>query len=273
MSSSQNKEALLHILGIQSPIIWEDPKANRLAFSESIQKCLKEDTKENVDLIVLPEVFTTGFSMNIDSIDSWKSGETLDWMRDLAKNYNVAITGSVAFRFEDGMARNRSLFVKPDGSFEFYDKRHLFTFGKENEHYEGGEARKVVEFRGWRILLQICYDLRFPCFARNSISDTYDVALYVANWPEVRRHPWRTLLQARAIENQSYVIAVNWVGKDGNDIKYERDSCVIDPWGNYLVKMDAEERVSSVDLDLVALREYRESFPVHLDADILDIKA
>ena len=264
MSSSQNKEPLLHIVGIQSPIIWEDPKANRLAFSESIQGCMKE--KADVDLIVLPEVFTTGFSMNIDSIDAWKSGETIDWMRGLAKKYNAAITGSVAFRFEDGTARNRSLFVKPDGSFEFYDKRHLFTFGKENEHYEGGEARKVVEFRGWRILLQICYDLRFPCFARNSISDTYDVALYVANWPEVRRHPWRTLLQARAIENQCYVVGVNRTGSDPNKIAYRGDSLGVDPYGNIL--SDAQKGGSiSLVCNRSTLEGFRSKFPVLEDAD------
>ena len=264
MSSSQNKEPLLHIVGIQSPIIWEDPKANRLAFSESIQGCMKE--KADVDLIVLPEVFTTGFSMNSDSIDAWKSGETIDWMRGLAKKYNAAITGSVAFRFEDGTARNRSLFVKPDGSFEFYDKRHLFTFGKENEHYEGGEARKVVEFRGWRILLQICYDLRFPCFARNSHSTKYDIALYVSNWPEVRRHPWRTLLQARAIENQCYVVGVNRTGSDPNQITQCGDSLGVDPYGEIVSDVDKGESINRV-CNRSILDGFRSKFPVLEDAD------
>ncbi len=264
MSSRQNKEALLHILGIQSPIIWEDPTANRKTFSERIARAMKE--KEEVDLIVLPEVFTTGFSMNIDAIDTWKSGETLDWMRDLAKKYNVAITGSVAFRFEDAVARNRSVFVRPDGRFEYYDKRHLFTFGKENTHYQKGEAQKVVEFRGWRILLQICYDLRFPCFSRNSISNTYDVALYVANWPEVRRHPWRTLLQARAIENQCYVVGVNRTGSDPNIIAYCGDSLGVDPYGMILSDAKMEESISLV-CNRVTLDGFRSKFPVLEDAD------
>tara|TARA_B100000768_G_scaffold179389_2_gene196974 strand:+ start:187 stop:981 length:795 start_codon:yes stop_codon:yes gene_type:complete len=264
MSSSQNKETLLHIVGIQSPIIWENPNANRMAFSERIENAMKE--KNDIDLIVLPEVFTTGFSMNIDAIDSWKSGKTLDWMRDLSKKYNVAITGSVAFRFEEGIARNRSVFVKPDGSFECYDKRHLFTFGNENAHYQGGEARKIVEFRGWRILLQICYDLRFPSFSRNSISNIYDVALYVANWPEVRRHPWRTLLQARAIENQCYVVGVNRTGSDPNNIAYRGDSLGVDPYGNILSDADQGEALTLV-CNRVTLDGFRSKFPVLEDAD------
>lgn len=264
MSSSQNKETLLHIVGIQSPIIWENPNANRMAFSERIEKVMKE--KNDIDLIVLPEVFTTGFSMNIDAIDSWKSGKTLDWMRDLSKKYNVAITGSVAFRFEEGIARNRSVFVKPDGSFECYDKRHLFTFGNENAHYQGGEARKIVEFRGWRILLQICYDLRFPSFSRNSMSNIYDVALYVANWPEVRRHPWITLLQARAIENQCYVVGVNRTGSDPNNIAYRGDSLGVDPYGNILSDADQGDALTLV-CNRVTLDEFRSKFPVLEDAD------
>ena len=136
MSSTQKIEDLLYIVGIQSPIVWEDAEANRTAFTKRIEDLTKAN--ENIDIIVLPEVFTSGFSMNLDSIDSWESGATLNWMRGLAKKYDIAITGSVAFRFEDGLARNRSLFIKPDGSFEYYDKRHLFTFGKENEHYKRG---------------------------------------------------------------------------------------------------------------------------------------
>jgi len=206
--------------------------------------------------------------MNLNSIDSWESGATLNWMRGLAKKYNLAITGSVAFRFEDGLARNRSLFVKPDGSFEYYDKRHLFTFGKEDKHYKKGEDRKVVEFRSWKILLQICYDLRFPCFARNSLSNRYDIALYVANWPEVRRHPWRTLLQARAMENQCYVVGVNRTGTDPNKIVYRGDSLGVDPYGNIL--SDAQDGESIILVcNRNTLEEFRKKFPVLDDADAL----
>jgi len=263
MSSTRNNDDL-YVVGIQSPIVWEDPQANRSAFTHRIESLM--EANEHIDLIVLPEVFTTGFSMDLDSIDSWGSGETLDWMRDVAKKYNVAITGSVAFRFEDGIARNRILFVKPDGSFEFYDKRHLFTFGSEDEYYEGGKARKVVEFRGWRILLQICYDLRFPCFARNSSSNKYDIALYVANWPEVRRHPWRTLLQARAIENQCYVVGVNRTGSDPNKITYSGDSLGVDPYGEIVSDADNGESINLV-CNRSTLDGFRSKFPVLDDAD------
>jgi len=264
MNSTQNKNGLLHIVGIQSPIVWEDPQANRIAFTQRIEASAKEN--EKIDLIVLPEAFTTGFSMNIDSIDSWESGETLNWMRDIAKKYNVAITGSIAFKFDDGLARNRSLFVKPDGSFEFYDKRHLFTLGKEHNHYKKGKARKVVEFRGWKILLQICYDLRFPCFSRNEISSKYDVALYVANWPEVRRHAWRTLLQARAIENQCYVMGVNRTGSDPNNIVYPGDSAGVDPYGEIASNADKGESIKLV-CNRSILEGFRAKFPVLEDAD------
>jgi len=263
MSTTQNNEEL-YIVGIQSPIVWEDPNANRIAFSQKIVRTAKEN--ENIDIIVLPEVFTTGFSMNIDSIDTWESGETLDWMRDIAKQYNVAIMGSVAFRFEDGIARNRSLFVTPDGRFEFYDKRHLFTFGKENEYYERGKARKVIEFRGWNILLQICYDLRFPCFSKNSLSTKYDVALYVANWPEVRAHAWRTLLQARAIENQCYVVGVNRTGTDPSKLAYRGDSLGVDPYGNILSDADQGESITLV-CNRSTLDKFRAKFPVLEDAE------
>lgn len=264
MSSTQKTEDLLQIVGIQSPIVWEDAEANRIAFTQRIEDLTKEN--EKIDIVVLPEVFTSGFSMNLDSIDSWESGVTLNWMRGLAKKYDIAITGSVAFRFEDGLARNRSLFVKPNGNFEFYDKRHLFTFGKEDEYYQKGEDRKVVEYRGWKILLQICYDLRFPCFARNSLSNRYDIALYVANWPEVRRHPWRTLLQARAMENQCYVMGVNRTGTDPNKIIYRGDSLGVDPYGKILSDAQDGESIKLV-CNRTTLEEFRKKFPVLEDAD------
>jgi predicted amidohydrolase len=264
MSSTQKTEDLLQIVGIQSPIVWEDAEANRIAFTQRIEDLTKEN--EKIDIVVLPEVFTSGFSMNLDSIDSWESGVTLNWMRGLAKKYDIAITGSVAFRFEDGLARNRSLFVKPNGNFEFYDKRHLFTFGKEDEYYQKGEDRKIVEYRGWKILLQICYDLRFPCFARNSLSNRYDISLYVANWPEVRRHPWRTLLQARAMENQCYVMGVNRTGTDPNKIIYRGDSLGVDPYGKILSDAQDGESIMLV-CNRTTLEEFRKKFPVLEDAD------
>ncbi|PCJ81730.1 MAG: nitrilase family protein [Bacteroidetes bacterium] len=261
--NSKSQETL-SVLGIQSPIIWENPNANRKAFEKTISKLIAPNKVP--DLIVLPEVFTTGFSMNLEKIDTWEDNMTLEWMKSIARKYNLAITGSISYRFNDGIARNRCLFVKPDGTYEYYDKRHLFTFGGEDKKYERGSIRKVIEFRGWKILVQICYDLRFPTFARNSIRNPYDIILYMANWPQVRRHPWRTLLQARAMENQCYVMGVNRTGDDANNIVYTGDSLAIDAFGN--IQHDALNG-GSVHLicERTILKKYRAKFPVLYDAD------
>jgi predicted amidohydrolase len=254
----------LNILGLQSDIIWENPSANRSAFEKRIRVVLTSNPE--ADILVLPECFTSGFTMNLESLDDWEDGETLEWMRKITAESNVALTGSIAFRFKDGVARNRSLFVKPDGSFDFYDKRHLFTLVGEDKHYKRGENAQIVEFRGWRILLQICYDLRFPTFSRNSAQNPYDIALYVANWPAVRSQPWRTLLQARAIENQCYVMGVNRTGVDATGIAYKGDGLGIDPYGNILCDPKLKSIVRLV-CDRKSLEEYRAKFPVLRDAD------
>jgi predicted amidohydrolase len=189
---------------------------------------------EGVDVVVLPENFTSGFSMNLDSVDCWEDDLTSDWMKRLSSELDVALFGSVAFKMPDGTARNRGLFVNPSGEVEFYDKKHLFTLGGEDKHYVAGESRTVVEFRGWKILLQICYDLRFPVFSKNRYEDLYDAIIYVANWPRQRIHAWRTLLQARAVENQCYVIGVNRCGEDPSGNIYTGDSLGIDPLGAIL---------------------------------------
>jgi len=204
--------------------------------------------------------------MNLSKIDSWGSRETLNWMTRLASELDVGLTGSIAFRFEDGTARNRSLFVRPDGSFEFYDKKHLFSLGSEDQFFEKGHVKKIVEFRGWKILLQICYDLRFPCFSRNAITDRYDIALYVANWPEARIQPWLTLLQARAIENQCYVMGVNRTGTDANGIIYPGESLVVDFYGGICDQATQDDVVQLV-CDRTALEEFKTKFPVLEDGD------
>jgi omega-amidase len=249
----------LHLVGIQSTIAWENPEANRLHFEKQIREGVKKFPE--TDLVVLPEVFTTGFTMNLSKIDSWGSRETLNWMTRLSSELNVGVTGSIAFRFEDGTARNRSLFVRPDGSFEFYDKKHLFSLGSEDQFFEKGLVKKIVEFRGWKILLQICYDLRFPCSSRNTLEDRYDIALYVANWPEARIKHWLTLLQARAIENQCYVMGVNRTGTDANELLYPGESLAVNFYGNVCDQTTQDDVVQLV-CDRTALEEFKIKFPV-----------
>ena len=254
----------LHLLGIQSNIVWENPEANRVNFEKQIREGVKNFPE--TDVVVLPEVLTTGFTMNLSKIDSWESRETLNWMTRLASELNVGLTGSIAFRFEDGTARNRSLFVRPDGSFEFYDKKHLFSFGSEDAFFEKGLVKKIVEFRGWKILLQICYDLRFPCSSRNTLEDRYDIALYVANWPEARIKHWLILLQARAIENQCYVMGVNRTGSDANSKIYPGENLAVDFYG---VIFDQATKNNTVKLvcDRTSLEEFKTKFPVLEDVD------
>ena len=202
----------LRVTLVQSMLHWEDAAANRAMFGEKLATL-----KGTTDLIVLPEMFTTGFSMRSQALAETMDGATVAWMRAQAKSLDAALYGSVIIT-EDTKYFNRGLFVQPSGKVTAYDKRHLFRFANENEHYAPGTERVVVEWRGWRILLQVCFDLRFPVFARNR-SD-YDAILYVANWPEARRFPWNQLLIARAIENQCYVLGGNRVGMDGKGIHY-----------------------------------------------------
>ena len=265
--TSKSGKSHLHILGIQSTIAWENPEANRVNFEKQIREGFKKFPE--TDLVVLPEVFTTGFTMNLSKIDSWESRETLNWMTRLSSELNVGVTGSVAFRFEDGTGRNRSLFVRPDGSFEFYDKKHLFSLGSEDQFFEKGLVKKIVEFRGWKILLQICYDLRFPCSSRNTLEDRYDIALYVANWPQARIQHWVTLLQARAIENQCYAMGVNRTGADANSILYPGESLAVDFYGNVCDQATQDDVVQLV-CDRNDLEDFKTKFPVLEDQDTLD---
>jgi len=247
---------------VQSNLVWEHIDANLEHLEHQIMGIRS-------GAIILPEMFSTGFSMASDRLAESMAGKAVTWLKKQATQKQVYICGSIIIE-EDSRYFNRFVWVAPDGAMTTYDKRHLFRMAGEHHHYAAGADQTQLSIDELQLRPQICYDLRFPAWSRNTSG--YDVLLYVANWPAARRQHWMTLLQARAIENLSYVIAVNRVGKDGNSIEYAGDSCVIDPWGNYLLQMDADESIGTVDLDLVSLRTYRESFPAHLDADVLDIR-
>jgi len=247
---------------VQSDLVWEHIDANLEQLEHQISSIRS-------GAIILPEMFSTGFSMASAKLAESMTGKAVTWLTKQATQKQVYICGSLIIE-EDSRYFNRFVWVSPEGTLTTYDKRHLFRMAGEHHHYAAGVDQVQLSINDMQLRPQVCYDLRFPAWSRNTTG--YDVLVYVANWPAARRQHWITLLQARAIENLSYVIAVNRVGKDGNDIEYAGDSCVIDPRGNYLLKMDAEEKIGTVELDLVSLREYRESFPAHLDADTLDFK-
>jgi predicted amidohydrolase len=243
---------------VQQELVWENPAANRDRF-----QALLDTERLATDIVVLPEMFTTGFSMNAAGNAEPAGGETQAWMQALARSHDCAITGSVVVR-EGGQIYNRLLFVTPD-AVHHYDKRHLFRMAGEHEHYASGSKRVVIAWRGWRVKPEICYDLRFPVFSRNR--DDYDLLLYVANWPSPRAHHWRSLLVARAIENRAAVVGVNRVGSDGNGHDYAGDSVAIDMSGELLCDLADRQAVKTVLFDGEALLAYRKRFPFQLDAD------
>ncbi len=248
----------MKILLLQSSLVWENPKLNRQRFQDKINESV------GADLIVLPEMFTTGFTMNPKNIAETMQGETVLWMKHLAKSKNTALTGSLVIE-ENGKYYNRSLFVFPSGEIKHYDKRHLFTLAGEDKIYTSGNEKLIVDFKGWKICLLVCYDLRFPVFSRNS--EDYDVLIYVANWPESRIFAWDSLLKARAIENMSYVIGVNRVGEDANENRYNGHSQVIDCLGNYIIAPSEGENVFTAELDKTTLLETRQKFGFLNDRD------
>jgi len=247
----------MDILLLQTDISWQNPVINR----DNARKLI--EASPQADLIVLPEMFTTGFCMTPEGVAEKADSETLVWMQVIAKERNVAIAGSVATE-ESGKYFNRFYFVKPDGSYTVYNKRHLFSYAGEDEHYTAGEERIIVEYKGCNILLQICYDLRFPVFSRNT--GDYDMIIYVANWPTVRLDAWNTLLRARAIENQCYVIAVNRTGDDPAN-HYSGGTALIDFLGKTLIT--AGEGIEAVkgEANMQLLRDFRQKFPALHDAD------
>lgn len=253
----------LHISIIQTNPFWEDKSANISMLEEKINSITKK-----TEIVVLPEMFSTGFSMNPSALAETMDGPTVNWMKKMAADKKIILTGSVIIQ-ENNQYYNRLLWVLPNGTIGHYDKRHRFAFAGEDQHYSNGHKRLIAQVKGWKINLQICYDLRFPVWARQQSEQEpeYDILLYVANWPERRNYAWKTLLTARAIENQSYVIGVNRVGEDGKGIYHSGNSMVIDPLGEVLYHKEHDEDIYTIQLEKNTLTEIRTKFPFWKDAD------
>lgn len=267
---------------IQSSLVWEDKKANLQHLEEKIMALGK------TEVVILPEMFSTGFSMQPEKLAEEMEGETMEWMKRVSAQKRIILTGSVIIK-EKGQYYNRLIWMLPNGEYGNYDKRHLFAFAEEDQHYTAGGKRLIASVKGWKVNLQICYDLRFPVWARQKnepdvIEDDqdfggpsyqpseptapeYDVLIYVANWPERRAQAWKTLLQARAIENQSYVIGVNRVGEDGNGIYHSGDSMIVDPLGEVLFTKAHDECVHTITLEREPLEDIRKKLPFLRDGD------
>jgi len=244
---------------IQTELAWHDPAANRAHFQVLLQQA------RGADLIVLPEMFSTGFSMESAALAEPEDGPTSQWLLEQAQALQAVITGSLIIQAADGSYRNRLLWARPDGTLAYYDKRHLFRMAGEHQHYSAGDQRVVLELNGWRVRPLICYDLRFPLWSRDP--QHTDLLLYTANWPAARRHHWNRLLPARAIENLCYVAAVNRVGQDGKGHAYSGDSQVLDFQGEALLELGAADGVFRATLKAAELAAYRERFPAYRDAD------
>lgn len=255
----------LKVTLIQSELYWQNKEANLAMFEERIWQI-----EEATDLIVLPEMFSTGFTMQAKELAEPMNFHTFRWLVNMAKRKNSSIVGSFIVK-ENDKYFNRLMLVKADETFFVYDKRHLFRMAKEHETFSEGTEKVFPEIKGWKILPLVCYDLRFPVWSRN-VNLEYDALIYVANWPKARRTAWQTLLKARAVENLAYVVGVNRVGKDGNDIEYAGDSAVIDPKGHLIFEQADTEFIQTFELDKEALDQYRQKFPAYLDADNFEIK-
>lgn len=246
---------------IQPHMAWEDQSANLQHYEALIQ-----GNSAPGQIVLLPEMFSTGFSMQPAPLAETMDGPTVQWMKDTAARHRIILCGSLIIA-ADGNFYNRLIWMQPDGAHYHYDKRHLFTYAGEHEQYTPGNKKLIVQVNGWRICPLICYDLRFPVFSRNDAAQPYDVLLYVANWPEKRRNAWQTLLRARAIENQCYVAGVNRVGRDGNGHDYAGDSALISPLGETIWQAGSGECVQAWTLDKALLTDYRAAFPALNDAD------
>ncbi len=250
---------------IQANLFWEDTEKNLAAFEIKIHA-----VEEGTDLIVLPEMFNTGFSINPEKISEESLGNTFSWMQQMAKQKNAAVTGSVVTRENDNYF-NRLYWVFPDGTYRQYNKKHLFRLGKEWQVFSAGSQKTIVEYKGWKICPLICYDLRFPVWSKNCMIDGkfgYDLLIYVANWPKVRNYVWKHLLIARALENQAYVVGVNRVGSDGNSIKHTGDSMVLNAAGEIQAQAKPfKEEILSTVISKTGLEAFREQFRFSLDWD------
>jgi omega-amidase len=269
---SANPAPDLRIALVQADTVWHDPATNRRRFEAEMDTSCR-----GCDLVILPETFTTGFSNEAVAWAETMEGETVAWLRAQARAREVAIAGSVQIREGDGVF-NRLLWAMPDGRCLHYDKRHLFRMAGEHERYAAGRDRLLVDFRGWRICPLVCYDLRFPVFARSRFDRNrpgdhdYDLLIFVANWPAARHRAWATLLRARAMENLAWVAGVNRVGTDGNGIAHAGGSAIVDFAGEALEEGGRAPTTLVATLSLSRLRAYRERFPAHLDADAFELE-
>jgi len=252
--------SIIKITTFQAYLFWENIDKNLQNLGLRLSAI-----REKTDLIVLPEMFSTGFSMNPETLAEEMNGKTMQWMEAQAYKFECVITGSMIIR-EDGKFYNRLIWMRPDGTFEKYDKRHLFGFAGEDKYYTGGDKKLFVELNGWKICPVICYDLRFPVWLRNTHGE-YDMLLVVANWPERRSLHWRTLIPARAVENQAYVVAVNRVGHDGNEIFHSGDSMCIDPNGKVVYYKPNDEDLYTFSINLEEVKKSRQAHPFLKDAD------
>jgi predicted amidohydrolase len=256
----------LTISTIQTALHWEDRQKNLQMLEEKIR-----NITERTEVIVLPEMFSTGFSMKPEHLSETMEGETMQWLRNISAEKRAIITGSVIIKDNDHFF-NRLIWMQPDGKYGHYDKRHLFAYAGEDKHYAPGNKRLIASVKGWKINLQVCYDLRFPTWSRHNFAATegqpeFDLLFYVANWPERRNHAWKTLLQARAIENQCFVVGVNRVGKDGNDIYHSGDSMIVNAMGEVLYTKAHDEDVHTMSLHKEEVDEIRTKLPFWKDGD------
>jgi predicted amidohydrolase len=255
----------LKLLCVQADLVWENPQQNRANFEKVI-----ESNHEDIDLILLPETFTTGFPVDPKPFAETEEGESLRWMHHIAETNNAVITGSLLLKSGNSFS-NSLIWMRPDGSYERYDKRHVFSMGGEHETIRPGEKQLTVQLKGWNIRPMVCYDLRFPVWSKNFYEKgnfEYDLAIYVANWPAVRAYPWNQLLIARAIENQAYVVGINRIGKDGPGNAYDGDSQVVDARGNVIAKAPkGEAEAFTATLSGTALQRFRKKFDVGRDWD------
>jgi omega-amidase len=257
--------ANLKITVFQAYLFWENVDKNL----QNLSLRLSMGVKEKTDLIVLPEMFNTGFTMNAAELAEPIHGKTMQWMVDVANRYECVVTGSLIIE-EAGKYYNRMIWMRPDGSFEYYDKHHLFGLGDEDRYYTAGNEQVIVELKGWKIRLAICYDLRFPVWLRNQ-GGKYDILLVIASWPDKRTGHWKALIPARAVENQSYVIAVNRVGHDGNETYHSGHSMCIDAYGNTVYYKPEDEDLYTFSINYEDLEKNRRSFPFLKDADNFEL--
>ncbi|MGL4319206.1 MAG: amidohydrolase [Pseudomonas sp.] len=253
----------LELALIQTELVWQDPAANRAHFAVLLEQA------RGADLVVLPEMFSTGFSMHSAELAEPEDGPTTAWLREQARCIGAVLTGSLIIQAADGSYRNRLLWARPDGSLAHYDKRHLFRMAGEHKHYSAGTEQVLLDVKGWQVRPLVCYDLRFPVWSRDAGGT--DLLLYTANWPAARRNHWNRLLPARAIENLCYVAAVNRIGSDGNGHPYSGDSQVLDFQGDSLLAPGEAGGVFRIRLSAANLAAYRERFPAHLDADSFSV--